>query len=76
MKRKSFIKLNIQFVLQEEEYIQDVTENEYMQQYVRKDNEHKDSRKQQKQNNGFVVQGAPWEAPPDTKVIIHYQLLT
>jgi hypothetical protein len=56
----------------EEEYIQDVTENEYMQQYVRKDNEHKDSRKQQKQNNGFVVKGAPWEAPPDTESTVDF----
>jgi hypothetical protein len=54
----------------EEEYIQDVTENEYMQQYVRKDDSEKKS-KQNKQSNGFVVKGAPWEAP-DTQVCLGF----
>lgn len=51
----------------EEEYIQDVTETEYMQQYVRKDADQKQNKNRQKQNNGFIVKGAPWEAP-DTQV--------
>jgi len=51
----------------EEEYMQDVKENEYMQQFVRDPKQ--DSKKQTngKQSNGFVVQGAPWEKAPDTQ---------
>lgn len=48
----------------EEEYIQDVTENEYMQQFVRDPNQDKQSSKKEAKSNGFVVKGAPWEAPP------------
>lgn len=51
----------------EEEYIQDVTENEYMQQFVRDGNQGKETGKKEKQSNGFVVKGAPWEQPPDTQ---------
>lgn len=51
----------------EEEYIQDVTEHEYMQQFVRKEGNEKENNNKQKQSNGFVVKGAPWEAP-DTQV--------
>jgi hypothetical protein len=56
----------------EEEYIQDVTENEYMQKYLRKDADQKQSNHKQKQSNGYVVKGAPWEAPPDTQVGLLY----
>jgi polyribonucleotide nucleotidyltransferase len=55
----------------EEEYIQDVTENEYMQQYLRKDTDQKQSNNKQRQNNGFVVKGAPWEAP-DTQSTVDF----
>jgi hypothetical protein len=52
----------------EEEYIQDVTENEYMQQFVRDPNQDKQNSKKEAKSNGFVVKGAPWEAPaPDTQ---------
>jgi polyribonucleotide nucleotidyltransferase len=51
----------------EEEYIQDVTDNEYMQQFVRDSNPGKETGKKDKQSNGFVVKGAPWEHPPDTE---------
>jgi len=54
----------------EEEYIQDVTENDYMKQYLRADDQNK-SNKQQKQSNGFVVKGAPWEAP-DTQSTVDF----
>jgi len=57
----------------EEEFIQDVTENEYMQKYLRKDESEKKSKKD-KQTNGFVVKGAPWEAPPDTQVSISFKI--
>lgn len=56
----------------EEEYIQDVTENEYMQQYLRKDADQKKNNNKQKQSNGFVVKGAPWEAPPDTQSTVDF----
>jgi len=56
----------------QEEYLQDVTENEYMQQYVRKDNDQKQGHGRQKQSNGFVVKGAPWEAPPDTQSTVDF----
>jgi len=51
----------------EEEYIQDVTESEYMQQFVRDGTQGKETGKKEKQSNGFVVKGAPWEQPPDTQ---------
>jgi hypothetical protein len=56
----------------EEEYIQDVTENEYMQKYLKKDSDQKQGNNKQKQNNGFVVKGAPWEAPPDTQSTVDF----
>lgn len=55
----------------EEEYIQDVTENELMQKYLKKDDSkggHGHNKSKGQMNNGFVVKGAPWEAPPDTQV--------
>ncbi|CAL8135568.1 unnamed protein product [Orchesella dallaii] len=54
----------------EEEYLQDVTESEYMQRFIRSSNAGGESnKKSDKQSNGFVVKGAPWEAaPPDTQV--------
>jgi len=51
----------------EEEYLQDVKENEYMQQYVRDSKQDKGKSSNEKKNNGFVVTGAPWEQPPDTQ---------
>lgn len=52
----------------EEEYIQDVTENEYMQQFVRDPSQDKrDGKNKEAKSNGFVVKGAPWEQPPDTQ---------
>lgn len=42
----------------EEEYIQDVTENEYMQKYLKKDSDQNQGNHKQKQSNGFVVKGA------------------
>jgi len=53
----------------EEEYIQDVTENEYMQQYTTPASKKggSETNKNDKQSNGFVVKGAPWEQPPDTQ---------
>jgi len=57
----------------EEEYLQDVTETEYMQKFIKSGNEGPQShRKSDKQNNGFVVKGAPWEAPPDTQSTEHF----
>jgi transcription antitermination factor NusA-like protein len=55
----------------EEEYIQDVNESEYMQQYVRKENDQQQNHGKQKQSNGFVVKGAPWEAP-DTQSTVDF----
>jgi len=52
--------------------LQDVTESEYMQQYVRKDHDQKQGHGRQKQSNGFVVKGAPWEAPPDTQSTVDF----
>ena len=55
----------------EEEYIQDVTDNEYMQQYTApSQNRGSSESKNEKQSNGFVVKGAPWEHAPDTQVTI------
>jgi len=51
----------------EEEYLQDVKENEFMQQYVRDPKQDKDKASKEKKNNGFVVTGAPWEQAPDTQ---------
>jgi len=52
----------------EEEFLQDVSENEYMNQFVRDPaTEGKGKGTKEKKSNGFVVKGAPWEAPPDTQ---------
>lgn len=52
--------------------MQDVTESEYMQRFIKSSNQGNESnKKSEKQSNGFVVKGAPWEAaPPDTQVFI------
>ncbi|XP_021963131.1 vigilin isoform X2 [Folsomia candida] len=55
----------------EEEYIQDVTENEYMQKYLKKDSDQNQGNHKQKQSNGFVVKGAPWNAP-DTQSTVDF----
>lgn len=52
----------------EEEYLQDVKETEYMQQYVRDPKQDKAKSSSEMKNNGFVVTGAPWEQAPDTQV--------
>lgn len=60
----------------EEEYMQDVTENEYMQRFIKSSGGGGESKKKsENQNNGFVVKGAPWEAP-DTQVIVILNLIT
>jgi polyribonucleotide nucleotidyltransferase len=52
----------------EEEYLQDVSETEYMQKFVREPNsDNKKGGAKENQSNGFVVKGAPWEQPPDTQ---------
>jgi len=52
----------------EEEYLQDVSETEYMQTFVRDPNlDNKKGGAKENQSNGFVVKGAPWEQPPDTQ---------
>jgi len=56
----------------EEEYLQDVKENEYMQQYVRDSKEEKGKSKGEKKSNGFVVTGAPWEQAPDTESNVEF----
>ena len=52
----------------EEDYLQDVTENEYLQTFVRGSDQGKQKGAVAKQANGFVVKGAPWEHAPDTQV--------
>ena len=52
----------------EEEYLQDVSEHEYMNQFVRDPAQEKGKGSKEKKSNGFVVKGAPWEQPPDTQV--------
>jgi len=47
--------------------MQDVIDNEYMQKFLRNGSGSDRKEKKEKQNNGFVVQGAPWEQPPDTQ---------
>jgi len=54
----------------EEEFMQDVSENEYMQSFVRGSGQAKQQGLADKQSNGpngFVVKGAPWEQAPDTQ---------
>lgn len=51
----------------EEEYIQDVNDTEYMQQYVRGPANSQGNEKKGNKQNGFVVKGAPWEQAPDTQ---------
>jgi len=52
----------------EEEFLQDVSESEYMQQFVRDPKQDKGGKgSKEKKSNGFVVKGAPWEQPPDTQ---------
>jgi transcription antitermination factor NusA-like protein len=52
----------------EEEHLQDVSENEYLQGFVRSSHQDKQKGAVEKQANGFVVKGAPWEhSAPDTQ---------
>jgi hypothetical protein len=55
--------------------LQDVSESEYMNQYVRDPKQEKGGKgSKEKKTNGFVVKGAPWEAPPDTQVGTHSRI--
>eukprot|EP00914_Ancora_sagittata_P007954 GHVO01015688.1.p1 GENE.GHVO01015688.1~~GHVO01015688.1.p1 ORF type:complete len:139 (+),score=21.07 GHVO01015688.1:110-526(+) len=51
----------------EEEYMQDVSENEMMQQYLRSPSREDDGQRRSGHGHGFTVRNAPWSAAaPDT----------